>query len=82
MQYHLGVMVYSFEKGKGVSKKYIPPPCEVAFPSPATLQDVLKTGKKKFFGDDDEISLTSLALSDSYGSIDDEDSWNIGDFLR
>ena len=75
--------MYSFVKGKGVRKRYIPPPCEVEFPPSATLQDVLKAGKRKFFGDDDEISLATLALADSYGSridIDDEESWNIGDF--
>ena len=74
--------MYSFEKGKGVRKRYIPPPCEVEFPPSAMLQDVLKMGKKKFFSDD-EISLTTLALADSYGSridIDDEESWTVGDF--
>ena len=83
IQYHLGGMVYSFEKGKGVRKRYIPPPCEVEFLPSATLQDVLKVGNRKFFGDDEDISLSYLALADSYGSridIDDEDSWTIGDF--
>ena len=82
-QYHLGGMVYSCDKGKGIRKKYIPPPCEVEFLPSATLQDVLKTGKRKFFADEEEISLSCLALADSSGSridIDDEDSWTIGDF--
>ena len=75
--------MYSFEKGKGVRKRYIPPPCEVEFLPSATLQDVLKVGKRKFFGDDEDISLSYLALADSYGSridIDDEDTWTIGEF--
>ena len=78
-QYHLGGMVYSCNKGKGV-RKYIPPPCEVEFLPSATLQDVLKAGKRKFFADDDKISLSCLPLADSYGSridIDDEESWTI-----
>jgi hypothetical protein len=82
-QYHLGGMVYSCDKGKGVRKKYIPTPCEVEFLPSTTLQDVLKTGKRKFFADNKEISLSCLVLADSSGSridIDDEDSWIIGDF--
>ena len=69
--------MYSCGKEKGVRKKYIPPPCEVEFLLSATLQDILKTGKRKFFADEEEISLSCLALADSSGSrinIDNEDS--------
>ena len=82
-QYHLGGMVYSVDKGKGVRKKYIPPPCELELSPSATLRDILTAGRRKFFADDEEVSLSSLTLADSSGSridIDDEDSWTIGDF--
>lgn len=74
--------MYGVDKGKGVRKKYIPPPCEVELPQSASLNDVLVAGRKKVF-DDEEIPLSSLALADSSGSridIEDEESWNIGDF--
>ena len=74
--------MYSVDKGKGVRKKYIPSPCEVELPQSASLNVVLVAGRKKVF-DDEEIPLSSLALVDSSGSridIEDEESWNVGDF--
>ena len=56
LEYHLGGMIYSELKEKGVKKKGIPPPCEIELPLTASYIDVLQVGKDNFFNDD-EITL-------------------------
>lgn len=83
VQYHLGGMIFSAEKGKGVGKKGMAPPCEVELPLSASYEEVLEAGRQNFFEGDAEVELKHLMLADSTGTrikITDQKSWTIGEF--
>ena len=74
-------MIYNAEKGKGVKRKFIPPPCEVELPLSASYNTVLEAGKDNFFEDDEDVQLQHLVLADSSGTrikFKDKDKWTIG----